>query len=53
MFGECGILASFVMNWPKLWALHGAARLAISRMPAAALSPMARTWVSPNAVNAS
>ena len=24
LFGECGILASFVMNWPKLHALHEA-----------------------------
>ena len=25
-FGECGILASFIMNWPKLHALHEAGR---------------------------
>lgn len=26
MFGECGILASFIMNWPKLKALWEAGR---------------------------
>jgi len=26
LFGECGILASFVMNWPKLWALFEAGK---------------------------
>ena len=25
-FGECGILASFVMNWPKLYALYHAGK---------------------------
>lgn len=24
MFGQCGILASFIMNWPKQWALFEA-----------------------------